>query len=113
MNSGERQRKLSLKAEREPNHRFDDLYGLLHDRDWLLLAHDYVAQNAGSVTAGCDGITMARFDEHLESNLQQLAKDLRFKRPVDANFLDNYVTLCIDCHRKKTESDRIRESRMR
>jgi len=77
MNIGEMQRKLSLKAEREPNHRFGDLYGLLHDRDWLLLAHDYVAQNAGSVTAGCDGINMAGFDEHLESNLQQLANDLR------------------------------------
>jgi group II intron reverse transcriptase/maturase len=77
MNIGEMQRKLSLKAEREPNHRFDDLHGLLHDRDWLLLAHDYVAQNAGSVTAGCDGLTMAPFDEHLESNLQQLANDLR------------------------------------
>jgi hypothetical protein len=29
MNVGEMQRRLSLKAEREPNHKFEDLYGLL------------------------------------------------------------------------------------
>lgn len=45
--------------------------------DWLRLAHDYVAQNAGSITAGCDGITMSLFDEKLEANLQQLAEELK------------------------------------
>ncbi len=45
--------------------------------DWLRLAHDYVAQNAGSVTAGCDGINMGVFDENLEANLQQLAEELK------------------------------------
>ena len=35
-----------------------------------------------------------------------------FKRPVDANVLDNLQTLCIVCHKRKTESDRQRESRM-
>ena len=44
------------------------------ESDWLRLAHDYVAQNAGSVTAGCDGIDMALFDEDLEGNLQHLAE---------------------------------------
>jgi hypothetical protein len=29
MNIGEMQRLLSVKAEKEPNHQFDDLYGLL------------------------------------------------------------------------------------
>jgi group II intron reverse transcriptase/maturase len=77
MNVGEMQRTLSFKAERKPNHKFDDLYNLLYDIEWLRLAHDYVKQNAGSVTAGCDGITMKIFDENLEGNLQTLAQELK------------------------------------
>jgi RNA-directed DNA polymerase len=37
----------------------------------------------------------------------------RFKRPVDANTLDNLWVLCIPCHNDKTEEDRQMESRMR
>jgi RNA-directed DNA polymerase len=74
---GELQRRLSQKAERVPTHRFGDLYNLLYDTTWLRLAHDRVAQNAGAMTAGCDGITMQVFDEHLEENLARLAKALR------------------------------------
>ncbi len=37
----------------------------------------------------------------------------RFKRPVDANGMDNLQTLCIPCHRIKTELDRRRESPVR
>jgi hypothetical protein len=58
-----------------------DLYyrkGLtLYDGDWLRLAHDYVKQNAGSITAGCDGINMAIFDEELEENLQRIIEELK------------------------------------
>jgi group II intron reverse transcriptase/maturase len=36
-----------------------------------------------------------------------------FKRPVDANRLDNLRTLCAPCHAWKTEFDRQRESRVR
>src|SRR5437588_12622591 len=71
------QRRLSLKAEREPNHKFDDLYGLLCNADWLCLAHDNVAQNAGSKTAGCDGVNMAEFDANLEGNLDHLRRALK------------------------------------
>jgi RNA-directed DNA polymerase len=77
VNVGEMQRKLSLWATQDEEPRFFDLYHLLYDKDWLRLAHDHVAQNAGSVTAGCDGITMAAFDEHLEANLQQLAEQVK------------------------------------
>jgi RNA-directed DNA polymerase len=77
MNVGEMQRLLSLKATKAPEHRFSDLYGLLHEQEWLRLAHDYVKQNAGSITAGCDGMNMKLFDEKLEENLQQITKDLR------------------------------------
>jgi group II intron reverse transcriptase/maturase len=77
MNIGEMQRLLSRKAEREPDHKFGDLHSLLCDPDWLWLAHDSVAQNAGSKTAGCDGITMKEFDHNLERNLQDLRSTLQ------------------------------------
>jgi RNA-directed DNA polymerase len=77
MNIGEMQRLLSRKAERDPGHKFGDLCGLLCDSDWLRLTHDHVAQNAGSKTAGCDGINMAAFDEDLEGNLRRLRESLR------------------------------------
>lgn len=77
MNVGEMQRKLSLWAEQDKDHRFFDLYHLLYDTAWLQLAHDYVKQNAGSKTAGCDGIHMSVFDENLEENLWRLAKELK------------------------------------
>jgi RNA-directed DNA polymerase len=71
------QRKLSLWAEQNKEHKFFDLYHLLYDKEWLRLAHDHVKQNAGSITAGCDGIIMTDFDENLEDNLQELAKELK------------------------------------
>ena len=36
----------------------------------------------------------------------------RYKRPVDANRPENLWTLCIACHRRKTELERRMESRM-
>jgi len=71
------QRKLSLWAEQDKERKFYGLYDLLYDKDWLRLAHDYVSQNAGSVTAGCDGIDMKLFDENLEGNLQRIAQELK------------------------------------
>jgi RNA-directed DNA polymerase len=77
MNVGEMQRKLSLWAEQNKERRFYGLYQLLYDRNWLRLAHDYVKQNAGSVTAGCDGINIKLYDERLEDNLDRLAAELK------------------------------------
>jgi RNA-directed DNA polymerase len=77
VNVGEMQRKLSQWATQDKGMRFFDLYHLLYDRNWLLLAHDYVKQNAGSVTAGCDGINMEIWDENLEQNQEQLAQELQ------------------------------------
>jgi len=77
MNVGEMQRKLSQWAEQDKGRKFYDLYSLVCDMDWLRLAHDYVAQNAGSKTAGCDGINMKEFDENLESNLQEIQNSLK------------------------------------
>lgn len=77
MNIGEIQRRLSLKAERSPDHQFGDLFNLLYDKEWLRLAHDRVKQNSGSLTAGCDRINVRTFDENLEDNLQKLAQELK------------------------------------
>jgi RNA-directed DNA polymerase len=77
VNVGEMQRKLSEWATQDKEVKFFDLYHLLYDEDWLRLAHDYVKQNAGSMTAGCDGINMSIFDENLEDNLQQLIKEVQ------------------------------------
>jgi RNA-directed DNA polymerase len=77
MNVGEMQRKLSLWATQDKERKFYGLYDLLYGSDWLRLAHDYVKQNAGSVTAGCDDITMGIFDEHLEDNLQRITEELK------------------------------------
>lgn len=80
MNVGEMQRKLSLWADKDKGRTFDDLYNLLYDPVWLRQAHDKVKSNAGSVTAGCDGITMSTFDENLESRLSDLAEELKAQR---------------------------------
>jgi RNA-directed DNA polymerase len=77
MNVGEMQRKLSQWATQDKERKFYDLYDLLYDRGWLRLAHDYVKQNAGSMTAGCDGINMGAFDENLEDNLQAITEELK------------------------------------
>lgn len=76
MNIGEMQRSLSRKAEQNPKHRFDNLFNLTFHPEWLRQAHDHVARNAGSQTAGCDGIRMIDFDEKLEDNLQDLIDSL-------------------------------------
>ena len=76
MDIGEMQKRLSLKAEQQPDHRFDDLFSLICREDWLMLAHDHVAGNAGSQTAGCDGINLRTFDEDLEGNLKKLRESL-------------------------------------
>jgi RNA-directed DNA polymerase len=79
MNVGEMQRKLSQWAEQDTGRKFYELYKLLSHPDWLQLAHDYVSQNAGSKTAGCDGLNMKLFDENLEINLQRIAQELKLE----------------------------------
>lgn len=79
MDVGEMQKKLSQWAEQDKTHRFYDLYHLLHHDDWLRTAQGHVKQNAGSRTAGCDGVTMNRFEEDLEGNLKRLRESIKEK----------------------------------
>jgi len=73
------QRKLSLWATQDKGHRFYDLFSLVCREDWLRLACAYVRQNAGSKTAGCDGIDMGEFEVELERNLANLQEALQME----------------------------------
>ncbi len=77
MDIGERQRKLSLWAEQDKELRFYDLYGLLYNQNWLAAAHASVSKNAGSATAGTDGINMSFFDNNFEENFGKLREELK------------------------------------
>jgi RNA-directed DNA polymerase len=77
VNVREKQKRLSLMVVTDGSIRFHDLYGLLYNPDWLFAAYRHVKQNAGSKTAGCDGITMKDFEEKLEDNLQELRETLK------------------------------------
>ena len=52
--------------------RFYGLFDLVCNVDWLWLAYEYVAQNAGSKTAGCDGIDVMGFYENEVDNIKRL-----------------------------------------
>jgi group II intron reverse transcriptase/maturase len=58
----EMQRKLSLKATQNKNHRFNDLYSLLCNATWLKTAFDHIKTNRGSRTAGVDKVTRQNFE---------------------------------------------------
>ena len=76
----EMQTKRSQGAEQDRTRRFDDLYHLLYHDDWLRTAQAHVRQNAGSRTAGGDGVVMRSFEEHLEGHLTRLGEDLKTGR---------------------------------
>jgi RNA-directed DNA polymerase len=77
---GEMQTKLSQWAEKNETRRFKDLFNLLYDENWIRTALAHVRQNAGSRTAGCDGVRMRHFEENLEGNLKRLGEDLKVGR---------------------------------
>jgi RNA-directed DNA polymerase len=79
VNVDEMQRKLSLKATREPGHQFENLYDLLCNEVWLGAAHRKVNTNAGRETAGIDSETMSDFNGNLHGNLERLRELLQTK----------------------------------
>jgi RNA-directed DNA polymerase len=74
------QTKLRQWAEEDKSKEFRDLYNLLYDDNWLRTAQAHGRQNAGSRTAGCDGMTMRMFEEDLEGNLKELRESLKEQR---------------------------------
>ena len=79
MNVDEMQKKLSLKAQKEPEHQFENLYGLLCDENWLRAAHHSVNSNRGRETAGIDGKTISNFNADVDSNITRLSEALKAK----------------------------------
>jgi len=77
VNVDEMQKKLSQKAGKEPEHQFENLYGLLCNAVWLRAAHHAVNTNQGRETAGIDGETMSNFNGDLEGNLKRLQEQLK------------------------------------
>ena len=79
MNVDEMQKKLSQKAEKEPEHQFENLYGMLCNEIWLSVAAHKTLQNRGSVTAGIDGMTKSNFLGDLDGNINRLKETLKAK----------------------------------
>ncbi len=73
------QKKLSRKAELEPEHQFENLYSLLCNQVWLRTAHHAVNTNTGRETAGIDGEEMMHFNGNTERNLETLREQLTAK----------------------------------
>jgi RNA-directed DNA polymerase len=69
------QTKLHRWAGDDPHRRFDDLYNLVTDPAFLLVAWDRVRNNRGARTAGVEGMT-ARYIE-AERGLEGFLTDLR------------------------------------
>lgn len=84
------QTKLATWAQ-DPGFRFDDIYNLVYDENWLRRAYGSVKSNAGSRTAGTDGQTMRDFEENLDENLKDLRKSLKFQsfdpKPVRRTYI--------------------------
>lgn len=76
MNVDKMQTKLASWSQ-DQDFRFDDIYNLLYDEDWLRRAYSSVKSNSGARTAGIDGQTMQDFEEDLGENLDSLTKELK------------------------------------
>src|SRR6266480_2443827 len=80
------QRSLAIKAEHNPTHKFDHLYRLICQEEWIHKALSLVLSNKGARTAGIDGATRATYDSPeayigLIREIQQELPEKRF-RPV-------------------------------
>jgi RNA-directed DNA polymerase len=73
------QESFARKAQAQPEHRFGDLYHLVCREDWLKEALQAVLRNAGSRTAGVDGISRKHLaDETAQTKfIQDLQAELK------------------------------------
>jgi RNA-directed DNA polymerase len=79
VNVDEMQKKLSQKAEKEPEHQCENLYGMLCNEVWLRVAAHKTLQNRGSGTAGIDGMTRSNFLGDFDGNINRLQEALKAK----------------------------------
>lgn len=69
------QESFARKAQAQPEHRFADLYHLICREAWIWEATQHVLKNAGSRTAGVDGINRKHLQE--ENEQQRFVQGLR------------------------------------
>ena len=75
------QRKLHQWAVDDRDRRFDDLFNLVYDPAFLVVAWDRVSHNRGSRTAGVDGVAPNRIDD-VDGCLTELRGSVKARRFV-------------------------------
>src|SRR5438093_229901 len=76
------QRSFAIKAQHNPAHRFDRLYRLICQEEWIRTALNVILSNKGARTPGIDGITKKALasDQARAALVQELRDDLRTGR---------------------------------
>src|SRR6266446_4195544 len=75
----QKQKTLAEAAQANPEHRFTNLYSLMHWDYWIRTAMDTVLARPGSTTAGVDSKARDYFKDHYEETIQRLVSDLKSK----------------------------------
>ena len=78
----QKQMTLATTAQAKPDHRFTNLYSLMHWDYWLRCAADTVLARPGSTTAGVDGMTRFHFKERYDEEIAALRDRLKRKTYV-------------------------------
>ncbi|HWQ05038.1 MAG TPA: reverse transcriptase domain-containing protein [Longilinea sp.] len=71
--------KLAKTAQENPEHRFTNLYSLIHWDHWITCAAQAVLARPGSTTAGIDGTTRDRFKANYPEEMKKLVESLKDK----------------------------------
>jgi RNA-directed DNA polymerase len=75
----QKQMSLAMVAHENPEHRFTNLYSLMHWDYWIRCAAEAVLARPGSSTAGIDGTTRDNFKKNYEREIQTLMESLKKK----------------------------------
>jgi retron-type reverse transcriptase len=75
----QKQTSLALAAQKNSQHRFTNLYSLMHWDYWIQCAAEAVLARTGSSTAGIDGTTRDNFKKNYEQEIQTLVESLKKK----------------------------------
>jgi RNA-directed DNA polymerase len=75
----QKQMKLAITAQENPEYRFTNLYSLMHWDYWINCAAQAVLARPGSSTAGIDGTTRDRFKANYQEEIKKLVESLKGK----------------------------------
>ncbi len=75
----QKQMKLAITAQENPEYRFTNLYSLMHWDYWINCAAQAVLARPGSSTAGIDGTTRDRFKANYQEEIKKLVESLKDK----------------------------------